>query len=57
MRNRSLGRSDAVTPSGEVQRPLASVVIGGVVSAMLLTLLLLPVIYASVGQQRTRSPQ
>ena len=46
----------STAPGSEVQRPLASVVIGGVVSAMLLTLLLLPVIYASVGKS-TRPPQ
>ncbi|BCR04892.1 cation transporter [Desulfuromonas versatilis] len=33
----------------EVQRPLATVVIGGVVSSTLLTLLVLPVLYAMVG--------
>ncbi len=37
----------------EVQRPLATVVIGGVVSDTLLTLLVLPILYASFG----RSPQ
>jgi cobalt-zinc-cadmium resistance protein CzcA len=39
----------------EVQRPLATVVIGGVVSATLLTLLVLPVLYTVVGTRRTRS--
>lgn len=38
----------------EVQRPLATVVIGGVVSSTLLTLLVLPVLYAVLG--RTPSP-
>jgi cobalt-zinc-cadmium resistance protein CzcA len=33
-----------------VQRPLATVVIGGIVSATLLTMLLLPVIYAFFGK-------
>ena len=33
----------------EVQRPLATVVIGGIVSSTLLTLLVLPVLYASFG--------
>ena len=33
----------------EVQRPLATVVIGGLVSATLLTLLVLPVLYAAFG--------
>src|SRR5579872_568144 len=36
----------ATAPGSEVQRPLATVVIGGVLSATLLTMLLLPVIYA-----------
>jgi cobalt-zinc-cadmium resistance protein CzcA len=33
-------------PGAEVQRPLATVVIGGIVSSTLLTLLVLPVLYA-----------
>ena len=33
----------------EVQRPLATVVIGGVISSTLLTLLVLPVLYAMFG--------
>jgi heavy metal efflux system protein len=36
----------------EVQRPLATVVIGGVVSSTLLTLLVLPVLYTLVGARR-----
>jgi cobalt-zinc-cadmium resistance protein CzcA len=39
----------STAPGSEVQRPLATVVIGGILSATLLTLLLLPVIYASFG--------
>ena len=39
----------------EVQRPLATVVIGGIISATLLTLLLLPTLYKLV-HQRTRQP-
>jgi cobalt-zinc-cadmium resistance protein CzcA len=35
-----------VGPGSEVQRPLASVVIGGLVTSTLLTLLVLPTIYA-----------
>jgi cobalt-zinc-cadmium resistance protein CzcA len=34
-----------VGPGSEVQRPLASVVIGGLVTSTLLTLLVLPTIY------------
>ncbi len=36
----------------EVQRPLATVVIGGVISSTLLTLLVLPVLYAAFGGGR-----
>lgn len=36
-------------PGSEVQRPLATVVIGGLVSATVLTLFLLPVLYAYLG--------
>jgi cobalt-zinc-cadmium resistance protein CzcA len=42
----------STAPGSEVQRPLATVVIGGVLSATLLTLLLLPVIYAWLGDER-----
>jgi cobalt-zinc-cadmium resistance protein CzcA len=44
----------------EVQRPLATVVIGGVISSTLLTLLVLPVLYAAFGsgqQGRTVPPE
>jgi cobalt-zinc-cadmium resistance protein CzcA len=44
----------SAAPGSEVQRPLATVVIGGIFSATLLTLLLLPVLYAFFGQ-RARS--
>ena len=36
----------------EVQRPLATVVIGGVLSSTVLTLLVLPVLYAAFGGGR-----
>lgn len=39
----------------EVQRPLATVVIGGIISSTLLTLLLLPVLYHWVHQKKARS--
>ncbi|HEY0133729.1 MAG TPA: efflux RND transporter permease subunit, partial [Nannocystis sp.] len=39
-------------PGSEVQRPLATVVIGGLVTASLLTLLVLPVVYAIFGRRR-----
>jgi heavy metal efflux system protein len=37
---------------GEVQRPLATVVIGGIVSNTLLTLLVLPALYSLLGRRR-----
>jgi len=44
-------------PGSEVQRPLASVVIGGLVSSTALTLLLLPVLYGLLsGWLRRKSP-
>jgi cobalt-zinc-cadmium resistance protein CzcA len=47
----------STAPGSEVQRPLATVVIGGIVSATLLTLMLLPVIYSTFGAaKRTSDP-
>jgi heavy metal efflux system protein len=43
----------ATGPGSEIQKPLAIVVTGGLVSATLLTLLLLPKIYERFGAQRT----
>ncbi|MEY3051810.1 MAG: hypothetical protein RLY31_1595 [Bacteroidota bacterium] len=40
----------------EVQRPLATVVIGGLVTSTLLTLVVLPVLYALVFDKRKRTP-
>ena len=40
----------------EVQRPLATVVIGGIVSSTLLTLFVLPVLYTWFGRTTTRLP-
>jgi cobalt-zinc-cadmium resistance protein CzcA len=42
-------------PGSEVQRPLATVVIGGLITATVLTLLLFPAVYA-LAHGRTRSP-
>ena len=44
----------AISTGAEVQRPLASVVIGGLFSATLLTLFLLPVLYDWVFTSRLR---
>lgn len=45
-----------VGPGSEVQRPLATVVIGGVISSTLLTLLVLPVLYRMVHEGRFGLP-
>ena len=39
----------------EVQRPLATVLIGGVITSMLATLLVMPVLYALFGTERPSS--
>ncbi|MBF9219473.1 CusA/CzcA family heavy metal efflux RND transporter [Hymenobacter ruricola] len=46
----------AQSAGAEVQRPLATVVIGGLVSATLLTLLVLPVLYALSEQKKAPKP-
>ncbi len=47
----------STAPGSEVQRPLASVVIGGLLTATLLTLFVLPIIYSLVrAKARTRAP-
>jgi heavy metal efflux system protein len=43
----------ATGTGAEVQKPLATVVIGGLISATLLTLLVLPALYARFGLHRT----
>jgi cobalt-zinc-cadmium resistance protein CzcA len=42
-------------PGSEIQRPLAIVVIGGLISATLLTLILLPILYERFGESRAES--
>ncbi|MEW5838480.1 MAG: CusA/CzcA family heavy metal efflux RND transporter [Pseudomonadota bacterium] len=42
----------ATGPGSEIQRPLAIVVMGGLVSSTLLTLILLPVLFARWGEKR-----
>jgi cobalt-zinc-cadmium resistance protein CzcA len=39
-------------PGSEIQRPLAIVVIGGLVTSTLLTLILLPILYRRYGEAR-----
>jgi cobalt-zinc-cadmium resistance protein CzcA len=46
----------STAPGSEVQRPLATVVIGGLVTATLLTTLVLPVVYAYFGAPRKPVP-
>jgi cobalt-zinc-cadmium resistance protein CzcA len=46
----------STAPGSEVQRPLATVVIGGLLSATLLTLLVLPIAYAFFGEQARPRP-
>lgn len=43
----------ATGPGSEIQKPLAIVVIGGLVSATMLTLILLPILYERFGENRT----
>ena len=45
----------ATGPGSEIQRPLAIVVIGGLLSATPLTLLMLPLLFLRFGQPRPRS--
>ena len=47
----------ATSAGAEVQRPLATVVIGGLVSATLLTLLVLPVLYALSERTKAAKPE
>ena len=48
----------ATGAGAEVQRPLATVVIGGIVTSTVLTLLVLPTVYAWIyGRKERRSPQ
>jgi len=47
----------ATGPGAEVQRPLATVVIGGILSSTFLTLLLLPVLYAWTEQMKNTTSQ
>ena len=46
----------ATGPGAEVQRPLATVVIGGIVSSTILTLLVLPALYVLFARRRKPDP-
>lgn len=45
----------ATGTGAEVQRPLATVVIGGILSSTMLTLLVLPLLYRMVNQPKSKS--
>lgn len=45
-----------VGPGSEVQRPLASVVIGGLITATFLTLFVIPILYNYISARSTSSP-
>ena len=51
-----LPMATATSIGAEVQRPLATVVIGGVMSAMFLTLLLLPTLFPWFSSRSERAP-
>jgi heavy metal efflux system protein len=44
----------STSAGAEVQRPLATVVIGGILSSTFLTLIVLPVLYAWLERERPR---
>jgi len=46
----------ATGPGAEVQKPLATVVIGGIISSTLLTLVVLPALYRIFSGSRTSAP-
>ena len=47
----------ATGPGAEIQRPLAIVVIGGLASATILTLVLLPILYDRFGVSKARQKE
>lgn len=46
----------ATTMGGEVQRPLAAVVIGELITLTVLTLLVIPAVYGRIGERRSKKP-
>mgnify|MGYP000406860069 CR=1 FL=1 len=50
-----LPMATSVSAGAEVQRPLATVVIGGMLTATLLTLVVLPVLYALIERRNNLS--
>ena len=47
----------ATTMGADVQRPLATVVIGGLITSTALTLLVIPAFYGRIGERRARKLQ
>lgn len=47
----------ATGPGSEIQKPLAIVVIGGLISSTLLTLIMLPILYRRFGLERERAKE
>jgi len=47
----------STSAGAEVQRPLATVVIGGIISSTFLTLIVLPVLYEWAEPKRVRNAQ
>jgi cobalt-zinc-cadmium resistance protein CzcA len=47
----------STSAGAEVQRPLATVVIGGIISSTFLTLFVLPVLYEWAERKRVLNPQ
>jgi len=44
----------ATGPGSEIQKPLAIVVTGGLISSTLLTLIMLPILYRRFGLEKTK---
>jgi heavy metal efflux system protein len=47
----------STAPGAEIQRPLATVVIGGLITSTLLTLFVLPALYELIAEKRAREPE
>jgi len=47
----------ATGPGSEIQKPLAIVVTGGLISSTLLTLIMLPILYRRFGLERVKEAQ
>ena len=54
LRSSTRSQGAATSPGSEVQRPLASVVIGGLVTSTVLTLFVLPLLYRALARWQER---